>query len=173
MFEKITCLECREVFGDRTFRARKYCSRKCSQTIRKPRVKVNCKSCEIDFIIPSFRVKYRVYCSRKCHGNGLRKILGEKHPNWKGDEVIKNNERNDSAYHQWVVKVKRRDNNQCRIKNESCLGYKIVHHILPWRAYPEERYNINNGITLCQFHHPRKRKDEQRLTLTFQELVNV
>ena len=33
--------------------------------------------------------------------------------------------------------------------------------------------NINNGITLCQFHHPRKRNDEKLLTLSFQELVGL
>ena len=32
------------------------------------------------------------------------------------------------------------------------LGIR-AHHILPWRIV-ELRYNINNGITLCQFHHP-------------------
>ncbi len=35
----------------------------------------------------------------------------------------------------------------------------------------ELRYEVNNGIALCQFHHPRKRADEQRLILTFQGLV--
>jgi len=50
------------------------------------------------------------------------------------------------------------------------MGYKVAHHILPWRDYPEERYNINNGITLCQYHHPRKREDEQMLIPTLQGL---
>jgi hypothetical protein len=35
------------------------------------------------------------------------------------------------------------------------------------------RYNINNGITLCQFHHPRKRVEEQRLIPFFQNMVEV
>lgn len=83
----------------------------------------------------------------------------------------KKEERNDSAYNAFVLAVKKRDKGVCRLQNENCFGYKVVHHILSWRDYPEERYNTNNGITLCQYHHPRKRGDEQRLIPTFQELV--
>ncbi len=50
-------------------------------------------------------------------------------------------------------------------------GKVIAHHILGWSAYPELRYEINNGITLCHFHHPKKRIDEGRLIPIFQKLV--
>lgn len=33
------------------------------------------------------------------------------------------------------------------------------------------RYDINNGITLCHAHHPRKRADEAKLSPYFKELV--
>ena len=88
---------------------------------------------------------------------------------WKGG-IIKN-ERNDPAYHIWVKKVKKRDKNQCIFKGQNCSGYCIVHHILSWREYPELRYEVKNGITLCQYHHPRKRVDEQRLIPFFQTMV--
>ncbi len=81
------------------------------------------------------------------------------------------NERNDPAYLAWSSAVRKRDQGVCRLMNDNCSGYKVVHHILPWRDYPEERYNINNGITLCQYHHPRKKDDERRLIPTLQELV--
>jgi len=60
-----------------------------------------------------------------------------------------------------------------RSKNQEyadCKGRIIAHHILSWTDFPELRYNIKNGITLCQF-HPRKRVDEQRLIPFFQEMV--
>jgi hypothetical protein len=100
-------------------------------------------------------------------------MSGEKHWNWKGGllERKKSNERNDSAYNCWVKEVKKRDKNQCIFKGQSCSGYNIVHHILPWRDYPELRYEIKNGITLCQYHHPLKKDDEQRLIPFFQEMV--
>lgn len=50
---------------------------------------------------------------------------------------------------------------------------RTVHHILGFKEHPELRYDINNGITLCHFHHPRKKEEEKRLIPTFMELVSV
>ena len=101
-------------------------------------------------------------------------ITGEKNYRWNPDrEAVKRNLRNDGEYKQWSRKVKKRDNWKCKINNKDCSGYCIVHHILPWRDYPELRYDINNGIALCQAHHPRKRAEEKRLIPFFQELVPV
>jgi len=101
-------------------------------------------------------------------------LRGENSPCWIKDRTkIRQywTERNNPEYKQWVKKIKKRDNNICRINNKDCSGHKIVHHILSWSEYPDLRYNINNGITLCHFHHPKKRVDEKRLIPTFQELV--
>lgn len=84
-----------------------------------------------------------------------------------------NEERNDYAHRDWSKNVKKRDNWKCRIDNCDCNGKVVAHHILPWRNYPELRYNISNGITLCQFHHPRKRVEEQKLIPFFQKMVEV
>jgi len=102
-------------------------------------------------------------------------IKGKNHPAWIKDrtKLKRRDERNDYAYQNWVKQVKKRDNNTCRINNKDCSGHCIVHHILPWRDYPELRYEINNGITLCLFHHPRKRAEEKKLIPFFQELVEV
>ena len=100
--------------------------------------------------------------------------MGEKNFHWNPNrEAVKKNERNDGAYLQWAKEVKKRDQGVCRLQNENCMGYKVVHHILRWADYPEERYNINNGITLCQYHHPRKRVDENKLIPTLQELIGL
>ena len=101
-------------------------------------------------------------------------LAGSNHYRWNPDrEEVKRNERNDGGYKQWVLKVKKRDNNQCLFKGQNCSGYNIVHHILSWKDYPELRYEIKNGITLCQAHHPRKRAEEKRLIPIFQGLVPV
>jgi len=123
---------------------------------------------------PEIRKKISLATKGKPHFNQR----GENHGMWKkrirnGGNYKANNERNDSAYQNWVKQVKKRDKGQCRINNKDCSGYCIVHHILPWRDFPELRYNINNGITLCQAHHPRKRAEEKRLIPTFQGLVSV
>ena|ERR1700728_2670561 len=99
--------------------------------------------------------------------------VGPLAPAWKGGLPARKRQdaRNDSAYQSWTIEVKKRDRWRCGLQKDKCEGIKVAHHILPWRDYPEERYNINNGITLCQYHHPRKRMDEQRLIPELQALV--
>ena len=144
--------------------------------------------------------KQSKFCSRECAGKlngwkvgaktwnkgkkGLQKAwnkgmigfnCGEKSGRWIKDrtKLAKHQERNDMAYKDWRNKVRKRDGWKCRINSEHCKGKVIAHHILPWIDYPEERYNINNGITLCQAHHPRKRAEEKRLIPFFMGLVPV
>ena len=76
-------------------------------------------------------------------------------------------------YREWRMSVFKRDNFKCKIANEDCKGRLEAHHILPWRDYVELRYQINNGITLCHAHHPRKRAEEKLLMPKFQELIGV
>lgn len=101
---------------------------------------------------------------------------GANNPSWKGGiEFRKKSDRaqDDSLYMVWRKQVKDRDGWKCKIANEDCNGRLEAHHILPWRDYPELRYQINNGITLCLAHHPRRRAEEKRLASFFQELVSV
>lgn len=106
-------------------------------------------------------------------GKWFKGRMGKNSNAWKGGYRIKRNERNDSLYQLWVYQVKKRDNNNCVFKGQDCSGYNIVHHILSWRDYPELRYNINNGITLCQTHHPLKRAEEKLLIPIFVGLIRV
>jgi 5-methylcytosine-specific restriction endonuclease McrA len=104
-----------------------------------------------------------------------RRQIGPLNPRWIKDRSLlaKRQERNDSAYKEWRFKVWLRDNFKCKINNPDCNGKIQAHHILSWKEYPELRYEINNGITLCRAHHPRKRAEEKRLILVFKELVSV
>lgn len=84
----------------------------------------------------------------------------------------KENRRNDPAYQGWRRDIYFRDNYNCKINNQDCNGRIEAHHILSWREYPKLRYNINNGVTLCHSHHPRKWEEEKRLISKFQQLVS-
>jgi len=100
---------------------------------------------------------------------------GDKNPSWKGG--LENRKPSDkkhmcSKYMGWMFSVKMRDNWSCRIANKDCKGRLEAHHILNWVDYPELRYEINNGITLCHAHHPRKWCEEKRLISEFQRLVS-
>lgn len=107
------------------------------------------------------------------------KRMGINHPRWIHDRTkLKryddtNKDRRSSAYRDWRKQVWLRDNFKCKIENQDCSGRLEAHHILGWTEYPELRYDINNGITLCHAHHPRKRAEEKRLSPYFQELVSV
>jgi hypothetical protein len=102
-------------------------------------------------------------------------VKGENHWCWIKDrtKLAKRQKRNDMAYKEWRMSVWLRDRFKCKINNLNCNGRIQAHHILGWKLYPELRYDVNNGITLCQAHHPRKRAEEKRLIPTFRELVSV
>lgn len=109
----------------------------------------------------------------KTSENRKGKCVGENHHSYIKDrtKLAKRQKRNDSAYQNWVKEIKKRDNNKCQLENKSCSGYNIIHHIKSWSKYPELRYDINNGITLCQIHHPRIRVEEIKLESLFLSLI--
>ena len=76
------------------------------------------------------------------------------------------------AYKDWRRKVWERDNLKCKLSNSDCSKKIIAHHILGWTKYPKLRYEVNNGITLCRHHHPRKRSEEMRLAPVFHKLID-
>ena len=104
---------------------------------------------------------------------------GENHYKWIKDRTKlqkygdANRDRRSGAYNYWRKEVWTRDTWKCKIDNKDCIGRIEAHHILGWTKYPELRYEVNNGITLCHFHHPRKREDEIRLSPYFKELITT
>lgn len=107
-------------------------------------------------------------------GKKMPEITGEKHYLWVKDRSLlkdDHRDRNGQLHKEWSKQVKNRDGWKCRISNGNCSGHVVAHHILSWRDYPELHYEINNGITLCQVHHPRKREQEAKLSPFFQSLV--
>jgi len=108
----------------------------------------------------------------------LEKVRGKNSWRWIKDRtklcrISKQGERRTSAYIYWRKQVWLRDDFKCKINNSECNGKIEAHHILSWREYPELRFEINNGITLCHAHHPRFVAEEKRLISYFQELVSV
>lgn len=107
-------------------------------------------------------------------GKWMKNRIGEKSNNWKGGISKDVHSTNEPRYKKWRMEVFIRDGFKCRINNEDCLEKPIqAHHILRWSEHVELRYEVNNGITLCLAHHPRKRAEEKRLVPIFQELVSV
>lgn len=53
----------------------------------------------------------------------------------------------------WVKRVKERDGNICRMQDDKCHGALHAHHIIPKHLDPSKKYDVENGITLCEAHH--------------------
>lgn len=80
--------------------------------------------------------------------------LGSKSHFWKGGITKKTQQYRCSAKaREFRIKVFERDNYTCTICNDrSGKGHAVIlnaDHIKPWSFFPELRYDINNGRTLC------------------------
>lgn len=79
---------------------------------------------------------------------------GEKSNFWKGGITPINNKiRTSSKYKEWRKKVFERDDYICKECNQS--GYIEAHHVKSFKDYPELRFDLNNGITLCPKCHSK------------------
>ena len=90
-------------------------------------------------------------------------------------KIIGRHNRNihDSDMKQWRIRVYSRDKYQCKINDGSCNGRIEAHHIKRWKDYPELRYEVSNGITLCHHHHPRTRQKEEDSANFFRQLITT
>lgn len=88
--------------------------------------------------------------TREKHSRARRgRFIGEDNPNWKGGNPFVDPDRNRYPSKAWIKAVKDRDARKC----VECGATENLHahHIKRWRDYPELRYDVSNGKTLC---HP-------------------
>lgn len=82
------------------------------------------------------------------------KYLGENNPNWKGGLISDNTRlRNSYKSKQWSLLVRDRDGNACAECGKT--GKLHAHHVKPWKKYPELRFDVGNGVTLCPVCHQK------------------
>lgn len=73
--------------------------------------------------------------------------------NWKGGiEPLNHKIRTSKDIEDWRLAVFERDGFRCQCCGEVGV-YLNAHHILAFSKYPEQRFNINNGVTLCKNCH--------------------
>lgn len=74
---------------------------------------------------------------------------GENHWNWQGGKTKETLRlRGTYKYREWRSSVFERDNYTCQICGVKG-SYLNADHIKPWSKYPDLRFDINNGRTLC------------------------
>lgn len=153
-----TCMFCKKQFALKyKCRKPKYCSLSCSAKSR-----------------PEVWQKGFKNVDREYQKQVASQIRGEKHPRWIKDRTLLKDDHKDRGgqlHREWSISVKKRDNWKCKINNNDCNGRIEAHHILSWKDYPELRYIINNGITVCHYHHPRTKIKEKSLVNYFTKLL--
>lgn len=83
-------------------------------------------------------------------------IRGENNPNWKGGVTNKNNQlRKSLEYKLWRRAVFERDKYKCIWCGDKTSGNLEADHIKPFAYYPELRFAIDNGRTLCKECHKK------------------
>lgn len=167
---KTKCLTCKKEFYARVCEIKigkgKFCSRKCvykwqaqifkgdkSSVWKGGKSKCICKMCGIDFKLEPVKIKNGrgKFCSRKCKGKWQSIFrIGKKHPNWKGGITPLNLQiRHSIEYRLWRESVFVRDGFACVRCGKASRIFE-VHHIKSFAKYPELRFAIDNGITLCK-----------------------
>lgn len=140
-----------------------FCSRKCIRNTAnsgsfKSQGKLRdmiCLVCSSEFKSYVNKATTGKYCSKKCVVEGtnpashLKPMFGSSNPAWKGGVKSLNLKiRHSKEYRIWRAAVFLRDNyicQHCHSKNEQLQA----DHIKPFSLYPELRFSIDNGRTLC------------------------
>jgi hypothetical protein len=93
--------------------------------------------------------KHSIETRKIISDNRKGKAVGDKNPSWKGGITkIKQEIRKSFEYKLWRESVFKRDNYTCIwCKNRGCT--LNADHIKPFSLYPELRFAIDNGRTLC------------------------
>ena len=137
---KSECLFCKKeilLVIKRDLSRKKYCSHSCRQKFR---------ASNGEYSIEYMREKMWSKCNTK-EANLKKGHPGEKNPRFLKDRSkVKHRPRYEMSI--WRKSVFERDNYTCVMCNKR--GVKIqADHILPYSCYPEKRWELSNGRTLC------------------------
>ncbi len=141
-----------------------YCSKACfdvAQTGRpnaknsRPKIEKICAECgKHFFVVPA--CDYRIYCCAACFAQSkLNKPInvGPQNGQWKGGVYPENKAARERIdYKRWREAVFKRDDYTCQKcgKRGTTLH---AHHLYKFSDYPELRYHVENGKTLCKRCH--------------------
>ncbi|MGL5380700.1 HNH endonuclease [Clostridium sp.] len=99
--------------------------------------------------------KLKQSISKRGSKNGMWRVCGEKHPNWDKNRTHEKRklERKSTKDNMWRSSVFYRDNRTCFKCSENNIKNMVVHHIDSYDIHEDKRYDINNGIVLCEKCH--------------------
>lgn len=77
--------------------------------------------------------------------------------------VIKETRSLLAKHKSWSIAIKKRDNYACqKCSSNTSL---IAHHINSWKNFPQERFDMNNGVTLCLICHKNLHKTWGKISI--------
>lgn len=137
-------------------RGYKYCSKKCWYSVMKPTEKsiqaLHDNRMKRDYSDPKARQKLSVAMKKAIAEGRLKLRHGSDNNLWKGGiATLQNTLRQSPEYKAWRKAVYERDNYAC----QHCGTNKDLHahHIKTFSQYPDLRYDIDNGLTVCRLCH--------------------
>lgn len=151
------CLTCKQDFYDVPSGKRMYCCDKCRDAVDPEKhLTLICMWCGKKYEISKsyFNIRGSKFCSVACRGKWQSKNqIGENSTFWKGGiSSVNRRIRNSKKWKEWREAVFERDNYICQECGERG-GLLEPHHIKPFAYFPELRFSIDNGVTLCQKCH--------------------
>jgi 5-methylcytosine-specific restriction endonuclease McrA len=103
---------------------------------------------------PMSILKNRLKVSEAKRGKPALNFRGCNHPNWKGgNSKAYKRGYNAMEYKVWRKSVFERDDYTCQRCFMEKGQYITAHHLKSWCKHPDLRYDVNNGITLCEVCH--------------------
>lgn len=133
-----------------------------SEEIKKKIKEQNLEKYGVEFNIQRKEVVEKALATKEeRYGKGNENILfenrrKENHPNWKGGISDENHIlRTSDRYKTWRMSIFKKSNFKCeRCGILSSKGIPLnAHHIYDWKNHIELRFDIDNGITLCENCH--------------------
>jgi hypothetical protein len=117
--------------------------------------KHKCSDCNIE-------LGYRSNKTVRCKECAAKHYRGKNHHSWKPDEEktvpINNNIRHSADYRDWRNMVFIRDSYKCQICGVNNNNLK-AHHLDGFSVAPNRRFDVANGVTLCNDHHIQFHKE--------------
>ena len=121
-----------------------------------------CLICKKKFLVKPYRYIPGKFCSRVCYGIFLKSYMrGNRNPWWRGG-------RNKST---WRQRALERDNYKCQRCGINDPRVLTVDHIKNKSLHKEDKFKIENGITLCANCHLIKTKKDKELKAIFKEVA--
>ena len=98
-------------------------------------------------------VEERIKISDGTRASG-KLLYGENNPHWKGGKCSATIKSKASLnYKLWKEAVNARDKYTCQDCGGKDKSIMETHHIKPYATFPEGRFDVENGITLCKYCH--------------------